>query len=306
MPQFDKNGNVIQPTYATGAGNPASGGSGSTSAGMVAYGATPSQVGYQPGMSTPTLPTNSTQAVSQAQQAVQGLTSAAPNGTTTTTGGGGAGSSYSLDSTGHVTSTVTPNLLPQQADLQAKQTQLEGQIAADAAKAGAGYGSAASAQTAAQNQSAATAQEGLGEKAFSSQLAALGPLLGSSSTVGTAGSGSSIPGGMSPEETAARAAAFARAKEQSGLTAQGAMKGLEGAMESSGMMGSSLEAQGQGAVVGSAANGVNDFTREQLISDLNRYSGIADETYQGNITQRGQDLQQKNALLGLIGRGVQY
>lgn len=303
MPQFDKNGKVIQPTYSTGVGNPASSPT-SSYGGAIVGGANPSQVGYQPGMSTPNLPANSTQATSQAQQAVQGLTSAgAPSA--------GAGSSYSLDSTGHVTSTVTPNLLPQQADLQAKQTQLEGQIAAESAKAGAGYGSAASAQTAAQGQAAAAQQEALGQQAFSSQLAALSPYLGTggSPQIGFGGSGSAIGGGMSPQEQAARAAAFARAKEQAGGTARAAMTGLQGAMDNRGLTGSTgsgLESGGMADIMGGAAGAVNDTTREQLISDLNRYSGIADETYQGNITQRGQDLQQRQALLGLIGRGVQY
>lgn len=113
-------------------------------------------------------------------------------------------------------------------------------------------------------------------------------------------------GGLA-DDTGARAAAFARAKEQAGQTAQAALTGLRSAVEDRGLMGSSVEAAGVGAAIGGAGGAVNDFTREQLKQDLGRADQLADRNYQGNITQRsqdiaqrGQDLQAKQALQGLL------
>jgi len=107
-----------------------------------------------------------------------------------------------------------------------------------------------------------------------------------------------MPGG--PDETAARSAAFARAKEQAGSTARSALMSLQGAIDERGMTGSSVEAGQAGGVIGGAANSVGDFTREQLIQDLNRASQIADMRYQGDITQRGQDMNRTQTLMGLM------
>jgi hypothetical protein len=103
-----------------------------------------------------------------------------------------------------------------------------------------------------------------------------------------------------PDETAARAAAFARAKEQAGATARASLRSLQGVIDERGMTGSSTEAAQTGGVLGGAVNTVGDFTREQLMQDLGRAERIADLTYQGNITQRGQDLNKQQALLGLM------
>lgn len=109
-------------------------------------------------------------------------------------------------------------------------------------------------------------------------------------------------GGGAPayDETAARAAAFARAKEQAGGTALASLRALQEVMANSGKMGSSQEAQGEEAIAGGAAGSVNDFTREQLMQDLNRAAQVGDRNYQGAITQRGQNLSMVPSLMGLI------
>jgi hypothetical protein len=71
----------------------------------------------------------------------------------------------------------------------------------------------------------------------------------------------------------------------------------------SGSTGRGLEGGGINDVLSGAAGGVNDFTREQLIQDLNRYSGIADRTYKGDIEQRGQDIDARKAIIGLLNSG---
>ena len=118
----------------------------------------------------------------------------------------------------------------------------------------------------------------------------------------TIGHGTSLVG----NETAARAAAFARAKEQAGNTANAAMQALRGLYENQGTMGSTMEAARAGQVIGEAGAGVNQFTRDQLLSDLSRAADIEDLQYQGGITQRGQDVALKQALLALVNGGVIY
>lgn len=112
--------------------------------------------------------------------------------------------------------------------------------------------------------------------------------------------------GMQGNETAARAAAFARAKEQAGRTANAALASLKGMFEDSGTMGSTMEAAQAGQIIGGAGAGVNEFTRDQMISDLARAAEIEDAQYAGNITQRGQDNSMKQALLALMNSGPLY
>ena len=107
-------------------------------------------------------------------------------------------------------------------------------------------------------------------------------------------------GNIAADETAARAAAFARAKEQAGNTANASLKALGDVMAGRGMTGSSVEGSAIADIVGGAQGGVNEFTREQLIQDLNRAAGISDRNYQGAVTQRGQDLSMVPSLMGLI------
>lgn len=106
--------------------------------------------------------------------------------------------------------------------------------------------------------------------------------------------------GPASNENAARAAAFARAKEQAGSTALASLKALQDVMASSGKMGSSVEGNMKAAIIGGAGHDINDFTRTQLMQDLNRASEVGDRNYQGQITQRGQNLSLIPSLMGLI------
>lgn len=100
---------------------------------------------------------------------------------------------------------------------------------------------------------------------------------------------------------AARDAAFARAKEQAGQTAQSAVKGLQGLMAQRGLRGSTIEGGALGDILRGGMGAVNDFTREQLIQDLAQQQHVADTTYQGGITQRGQNIEAQRALMSLFG-----
>lgn len=106
--------------------------------------------------------------------------------------------------------------------------------------------------------------------------------------------------GPQGNEVAARNAAFAQARDLSGNTANAALRSLQGLMEDRGLTGSTIEAAQSGQILGNAGAGVQDFINKQLMSDLNRSADIADMEYQGGITQRGQDMAAKQALLSLI------
>lgn len=110
-------------------------------------------------------------------------------------------------------------------------------------------------------------------------------------------------GNIAADETQARAAAFARAKEQAGQTALSSLKALHDVMGDSGRMGSSAEASGEAGIIGGAGSDINDFTRDSYINDTNRAAAISDRNYAGDITQRGQDMQRLQSMMALITAG---
>ena len=94
----------------------------------------------------------------------------------------------------------------------------------------------------------------------------------------------------SGNEAAARAAAFARAKDASGNLASAQLRGLEGAMAGRGVSGSPIEVLGQAQVLGGARGGLDQVITEQMLQDLSRAGEVSDLEYTGGITQRGQDM----------------
>ncbi len=169
-----------------------------------------------------------------------------------------------------------------------------------------------------------TTQYGLPEGAGSG-----GGSMGSRSTSGGSGGGASdgiseyelqrimsITGaGKQPEvsrgniagEQAARDAAFARAKEQSGAVARSSLAALRNQLGRRGITGGGY-AQMRGAeALAPATDQLQDFTRQQLIEDLGQSRHVADTEYQGQIAQRGQNQAAMQSLLGLIrSRGKLY
>lgn len=105
-------------------------------------------------------------------------------------------------------------------------------------------------------------------------------------------------------EQAARASAFARAKDQSGQIARSSLSALSNLMAARGTSGSGIEDLRSANILQGSEAPLQDLTREQYIQDLNRSAEISDLSYQGNIQQRGQTLdaanQQRQSLLGLM------
>jgi hypothetical protein len=135
----------------------------------------------------------------------------------------------------------------------------------------------------------------LNDDAYAKRLAAL-----KGAGVGGIQPGVSGQGGPMGNEVAARNAAFARAKDRAGQTALASLTALQNVMSNRGMSGSTEEARGMSNSLAGGANIINEFSRDELMTDLNRAADIGDRNYQGAITQRGQDAAAKQSLLALI------
>ena len=99
---------------------------------------------------------------------------------------------------------------------------------------------------------------------------------------------------------AARAAAFARAKEQAGANAQASLRSMQDLMSSRGLHGSSIEAGAMGDVVAGGSSDISKFITNQLNEDLSNQQHVNDMTYQGGITQRGQDMHAKQSYMSML------
>jgi hypothetical protein len=88
----------------------------------------------------------------------------------------------------------------------------------------------------------------------------------------------------------AQAAAFARAKDQAGLVARGALTGLSGAMAGRGTVGSGVEGRGQQSIINAGQQNLGDVVRQQAMTKADLAQQTAEANYSGGIAQRGQDL----------------
>ncbi len=111
----------------------------------------------------------------------------------------------------------------------------------------------------------------------------------------------SHPGINSGMEADARAAAFSRAKDQAGQVARSSLTAIAEQMASKGMTGAGYDALLQAGAIGQAANPLLDLTRDQQMNDVQRAGQVADLDYTGRVTQRGQDLQNRQSFLSLLG-----
>lgn len=119
------------------------------------------------------------------------------------------------------------------------------------------------------------------------------------------GAANAVPnGGTSPQEEAARAAAFARMKDTQGSIALQQVKALENASAGRGLQGSTIEQGYLGDIIAERGGAMQDAVGAQAIADVNRAADVADMQYQGAITQRGQDLDAQRAIYALITAGA--
>lgn len=104
-------------------------------------------------------------------------------------------------------------------------------------------------------------------------------------------------------EADARAAAFSRAKDQAGRIARSSLTAIAEQMASKGMSGASIQALSEAGAINDASGALLDLNRDQAISDVNRAADVEDLDYTGRVTQRGQDLNNRQSYLSLL-RGL--
>ena len=111
----------------------------------------------------------------------------------------------------------------------------------------------------------------------------------------TQNSGSYVAPVQMPDTSAATSAAFARAKDQAGALSRASLDSLTGELGSQGMLGGGAQAQGAADILGQATNTMGN----EISSEAGQQAGIAADFaktgYEGDITQRGQDIQEQEA-----------
>lgn len=116
------------------------------------------------------------------------------------------------------------------------------------------------------------------------------------------GSSSTAHPQLAPVDTsAAQAATFARAKDQVGQTASGALTGLRAALGGRGMLGSGLEERGTAAAATGAAGQLGEVSRQAAVTKAGLDNQNATTNFQGAITERGQDFAKEEAANSLAG-----
>ena len=117
----------------------------------------------------------------------------------------------------------------------------------------------------------------------------------------------STSGGASPtvqyggaNADAARAATFARAKEQAGMNAGAALKSLQDVMGSRGLHGSTIEGDLTNEAISGGRGDIANSITNQLNEELGQQQHVTDTTYAGGFTQRGQDMNAKQTMLSIL------
>lgn len=104
-----------------------------------------------------------------------------------------------------------------------------------------------------------------------------------------------IPGVEAPDMTAANAQIFGRAKDQAGQTARASLQSLRDELGASGMLGSGGEVQGTRDIVSRGMGQLGEVSRENAVNESAQKADFAKMKYQGDITQRGQDIAAQEA-----------
>lgn len=104
-----------------------------------------------------------------------------------------------------------------------------------------------------------------------------------------------VPSKTPADTSAATAAEYGRARDTIGLESRAALNALSDEMASRGLSGSSIEGKEVGRVVTGGQRELGDVNRDMAMRELERQSQIEDRDYQGDITQRGQDIGHANA-----------
>lgn len=115
---------------------------------------------------------------------------------------------------------------------------------------------------------------------------------------GVPGGGPSNVSGVAPVDTsAATSAAFANAKDQVGEETGGALTGLRSALAGRGLLGSGAESRGTTSVITKGQGELGKASRGQAIETADLAQKNAETNYQGQVAQRGQDVQREQNIM---------
>lgn len=98
-----------------------------------------------------------------------------------------------------------------------------------------------------------------------------------------------------PDMTSSNAATFGAAKDRAGQMARASLDALNGELGSQGMLGSGAQVQGTKDIIMDAGQFTSDVNRQNAVNDAQMKGDFAKLGYQGDITQRGQDIQHEEA-----------
>lgn len=121
----------------------------------------------------------------------------------------------------------------------------------------------------------------------------------STTTTTTSGGGGGGDHVARPDFKPAGDANLLRAKDKQGQIAASALTGLRGALGERGMLGSGAETGGTADIAAKGLQSLTDVNREGLIQNDQAAQQYDLAGYQGDISQRGQDLSSNNAMAAL-------
>lgn len=104
-----------------------------------------------------------------------------------------------------------------------------------------------------------------------------------------------VPGVDAPDMTQANAQIFGRAKDQAGEMGRASLQSLRDELGATGMLGSGSETQGVRDIAARGQGQLGEVSRANAINESQQKSDFAKMKYQGDITQRGQDIAAQEA-----------
>ena len=111
------------------------------------------------------------------------------------------------------------------------------------------------------------------------------------------------PAGADPMQSS-RDAIFARAKDKAGQLAASSLTALRNSMAATNTLGSGIERGETRRVLNDTNANLGETVREQAIQEVGQRQHEADTQYQGRITQRGQNLQARQASLAALAQQI--
>jgi hypothetical protein len=134
-----------------------------------------------------------------------------------------------------------------------------------------------------------------GSGSASGGTGSFGGVSSGTSGAGTSGvpavtSGSTLPAIQLPDTSAADSAIFASAKDRVGQTGRASLDALRGELGATGALGGGAEVAGVRDIIRSGQGELGQVSRDQAVQKANQAADFAKTSYEGGITQRGQDV----------------